>query len=481
MATTCDTICLVDASTCFNRRIYFGENVKVSYVADNRYGYEIETYDKKKKLSSFYSRNIINNEITTCPLTKRKHGSKCINCPTGKFRLNQLEQKCKFITGKICGPGFYFHSKSQKCVSCNQKYGFTEFYSSENEPCTPRNDTAFKCSNGEYQTYAGSDIDRMQCISCAPGRFLKPGSFSASPTKCTQHQICPRGKYVNPKSGTFTKDITCLDCTTGKFNDKPDNGNCMSHMICPSGFIEIKKTREEDTECKIAIITDEAGFRQYKKEKEEAIPCNSGEYVKVVDREGTFKCVVCPPGRFTTTSMFTLKRLPHSDCFVNKTTGYKHYKGDPNPGDDVGDCVSSVPYSCKRWTKCRFNEYVTTRGTSKNDVVCQACNNTGLAWFSGISGQGDGENERCVNITRPDNNMYVWLSLAVTAFIFCAWALKRFTQRCCCPRQPIDPRDPKGIRKRELARRPHAPLNAPPLKVDEIPMKLREQRRVVTF
>ena len=143
--------------------------------------------------------------------------------------------------------------------------------------------------------------------------------------------------------------------------------------------------------------------------------------------------------------------------------------------------MSRFPYSCKRWTNCRFNEYVTTRGTSKNDVVCQACNNTGLAWFSGISGQGDGENERCVNITRTDINMYVWLSLAVTAFILSACAFSRFTQRCCCPKQPIDPRDPKGIRKRELARRPHAPLSAPPLKVDEIPLTLREQRRVMTF
>ena len=185
--------------------------------------------------------------------------------------------------------------------------------------------------------------------------------------------------------------------------------------------------------CKSSIV-----LRDCVKVKKDIITCDSGSYVKVNSNDGTTRCSLCPAGKFR-------------------------------------ESPTSLSW-CKPWRKCRFNEYEIRAGSRYNDVICGICINTGLAWFSAKK-----SNNPCVLLARVNNYMYIWLGLAAFGCFVSIIAFSRFTQRCCCPRQPIDPRDPKGIRKKELAKRPPPPMSPPPLKVDTIPLMEREQRRIVTF
>jgi hypothetical protein len=407
-----------------SRRIYFGEEIRVGYTMGKKIEHDVRSIDGDI-LKSFETTNITNNEIRICPLHKRRAEKVCVLCPLGKFRLNQLEDECKFVTEKICPPGTYYSSALAKCASCKEQLGFTDFYTSESESCILHSEKRFHCSNGEYRIYNGSNMDRRQCIPCAAGRFSKSNNNNEVGNACTNHLICPKGTYVKKNTGTLTTERECIACPMGKFNDKLNSALCQLHSECADGFTEaFKPDTKKDRDCV--------------KAKKDIIICDSGSYVKVNSNDGTTRCSLCPAGKF--------RESPTSSSW------------------------------CKPWRKCRFNEYEIRAGSRYNDVMCGICNNTGLAWFSGKK-----SNVQCVSLARVNNNMIVWLALAAFGCFIGIIAFRRFVQRCCCPRQPIDPRDPKGIRKKELAKRPPPPMMPPPLKVDTIPLIEREQRRIVTF
>ena len=387
-----------------SRRIYFGEEVQLSY------------YNDFGPLETFQNQTVSNQDITECPLTKKKDSGKCVDCALGKFRLRKDSTECELVTQNVCPPGFYYDQDS--CKSCTKVLGYSDFYLQGDSSCYFHNKTN-ECSPGMYQAHGGSSIEPRHCVTCSVGRF----SSNPSALSCTAHQVCPKGKYING-SGTSTKDQLCIDCPAGKFNDKVNNAICIPHSICEYRT-ETNPTKKNDRLC-IADLT-------------QTVYCYRGTYIKVVDPEGQFECVACPPGRFTS---------------------------------------ERNAYSCQRWKKCKFNEYRVDKGTPTSDTICARCNNTGMAWKAS---DGTDVDSRCVILDWPNNYMTVWLSLAGVALLFGAIGLRRFSQRCCCPRQPIDPRDPKGIRKKALAKRPPPPSKAPPMALGIIEDAKQQQRRIRTF
>ena len=380
----------------------------------------VSYYNQKGPLSSFKDKVVSSEGITECPLTKRKNTieGRCVDCAPGKFRLRKDSSTCELVTQNVCPPGFYYKQSSASCVSCKNVLGYSDFYLQGNRSCYPHNGVP-KCSPGTYEAHGGSSIEQRHCVPCSVGRF----SSNASAHSCTAHQVCPKGKYTNA-SGTSTKDKRCIDCPAGKFNDKLNNAVCISHSVCQYRT-ETNPTKINDRLC-IADTT-------------QSVFCYRGTYIKVVDPEGQFECVACPAGRFTS---------------------------------------ARNAYSCQRWKKCKFNEYQVDKGTPISDVTCARCNNTGMAWKAP---DGAGMDSRCVLLRRTNNYMTVWISLAGVALLFGAIAFRRFAQRCCCPRQPIDPRDPKGIRKKALAKRPPPPSKPPPMAQGIIEAERQQQRRIQTF
>ena len=111
-----------------SRRLYFGEEVRLSY------------YNVNGPLYEFKNKTVLNEDITECPLAKREGAGKCVDCAQGKFRLRKDITECEFVTQKVCPPGFYYDESSASCLSCTNVLGYSDFYLKD-RPCIFHNKT----------------------------------------------------------------------------------------------------------------------------------------------------------------------------------------------------------------------------------------------------------------------------------------------------------------------------------------------------
>ena len=231
-----------------------------------------------------------------CPEGKVSNQYKvnCLDCPLGKF--GNRPQQHTIETCIDCDPGKYSNisgiTNSVDCHICRSGKYNLEFGSTSIASCLSCISGKFrtidmdinceKCPTGQY-----SDIGSHMCFLCEKGKYSI--LIDDLPVFC---EYCPAGKFIDNKGGYLLE--SCIDCPSGKYSNKEgliDYNQCVN---CDKGKYSDKLGSLDKSSC----INCNAG--QYNNNIgssniNECKPCSTGS----ISTEGSFKCDVCPPGKYS--------------------------------------------------------------------------------------------------------------------------------------------------------------------------------------
>ncbi|OAF71501.1 hypothetical protein A3Q56_00717 [Intoshia linei] len=306
--------------------------------------------------------------IKICPLGYQVENEKCVSCPIGTFKNNELPNSTCLpcptnyttqYTGTVqskycnihlclngfedvenvcvpCKIGFYKDETLSKCLECPDQLLTEKTGSTSLENCSIRN------------CFSGHEYMDAKCIPCKIGYY----KYLSDTSNCIK---CPNNKITEFIASTMIDDCTIELCNQGTYYDKKFDicKNCgigyyrsitddpLKCNKCKNGLTTSTTTASLELDCD--IINCNKGFKRI---LSDCIECERGTYQPNI---GQSSCIDCPKNYTTIKTGMTVK----SDCIYYCESGY----------EQIVDALTCQP--CKK-------------GTYRNHTIHKECKNCPL-------------------------------------------------------------------------------------------------------
>lgn len=287
--------------------------------------------------------------------------SACKDCPLGFFNEFEHNNECYGCGGQH-GGNYADESGLPECKDCPLGY-FQEGYGATAAECSVCSAGKYvtlvnsvtvceSCPDGQYQDEIGKDVCKYcnadgkyasgegltACLDCPNGYYSSYDNAEYLETeRSDQCEACGPGRFQNDLQGAW-----CVDCTSGKYNDKDGQGECKTCADAGTYATGLKQTSCAD--CPAGFKSGEAASSCDEINECDTSPCVNGDCIDLVN---DYKCA-CEPGYIGLNCDVNIDERASSPCVNGNCTDLVNgktlacgngYEG-ANCEIDIDDCVN---------------------------------------------------------------------------------------------------------------------------------------------